>query len=81
MLALPAQHVELKEEEMMYVDGGAYFTANECKGIAMRTSGAIRIEFVPLHPLRASPSQSCPFVGGLFRKFRENMYAYNFSGN
>lgn len=28
-LTLPVQHVTLKEGEMMYVDGGAYFSASQ----------------------------------------------------
>ncbi len=32
-LVLPEKYVELDQEEMAYLDGGAYLTANQCWGV------------------------------------------------
>ncbi len=33
-LVLPQKYVELEQEEMQYLDGGAYLSASQCRGIA-----------------------------------------------
>ena len=33
-LVLPAKYVEIEQEEMAYLDGGAYLSASQCTGIA-----------------------------------------------
>jgi hypothetical protein len=33
-LVLPQMYVEIEQEEMQYLDGGAYLSASQCRGIA-----------------------------------------------